>query len=144
MKQIDSLHAHFQLSRLGGNVRVIGTVESGIIQTCVVTLEPFTVEIEEKVDLRFSPQADVDALEAAAARCTGDHFVDVADASNLPDPIVEGRIDLAALAVEALALGLNPYPRKPGATFAGVWAGEEVDPAPVSPFTVLRNIKPPT
>ena len=34
-----------------------------------------------------------------------------------PDPIVDGKIDLGALAAEFLALGLDPYPRKPGVAF---------------------------
>jgi uncharacterized metal-binding protein YceD (DUF177 family) len=31
-----------------------------------------------------------------------------------PDPIINGRIDLGALAAEFFALGLDPYPHKPG------------------------------
>ncbi len=31
-----------------------------------------------------------------------------------PDPIIDGKIDLGALAAEFFALGLDPYPRKPG------------------------------
>ena len=34
-----------------------------------------------------------------------------------PDEIVNGKIDLGAVAAEFLALGLDPYPRKPGVDF---------------------------
>ena len=34
-----------------------------------------------------------------------------------PEPIVDGRLDLGALATEFLILGIDPYPRKPGAVF---------------------------
>ena len=40
------------------------------------------------------------------------------DGEDAPDPIVDGKIDLGALAAEFLALGLDPYPRKPGVAFA--------------------------
>ena len=34
-----------------------------------------------------------------------------------PDPVIDGKIDLGALAAEFFALGLDPYPRKPGVEF---------------------------
>jgi hypothetical protein len=34
-----------------------------------------------------------------------------------PDEIVNGKIDLGAVVAEFLALGLDPYPRKPGVDF---------------------------
>ncbi len=36
---------------------------------------------------------------------------------NEPEPLVDGVVDLGALATEFLILGLDPYPRKPGAVF---------------------------
>ena len=36
-----------------------------------------------------------------------------------PDPIVDGKIDLGALAAEFMILGLDPYPRKPGVVLTG-------------------------
>ncbi len=36
---------------------------------------------------------------------------------NEPEPLVDGIVDLGALATEFLILGLDPYPRKPGAAF---------------------------
>ena len=41
-------------------------------------------------------------------------------AEDPPEPIVNGAIDLGALAAEFLMLGLDPYPRKPGAVFEPV------------------------
>jgi hypothetical protein len=34
-----------------------------------------------------------------------------------PEPLVGGVVDLGAIATEFLVLGLDPYPRKPGAIF---------------------------
>ena len=50
-----------------------------------------------------------------------------------PDPIIDGKIDLGALAAEFFALGLDPYPRKPGVSFE---SPEEAE-ATVSPFSAL-------
>ena len=36
---------------------------------------------------------------------------------NDPEPLIGGVVDLGALAIEFLILGLDPYPRKPGAVF---------------------------
>ena len=36
---------------------------------------------------------------------------------NDPEPLIGGVVDLGALATEFLLLGLDPYPRKPGAVF---------------------------
>ena len=42
--------------------------------------------------------------------------VSIADEDE-PDLVIEGKIDIGALAAELFALGLNPYPRKPGVEF---------------------------
>ena len=54
-----------------------------------------------------------------------------------PDPLVDGKIDLGALAAEFFALGLDPYPRKPGVAFE-----PPAEPEPqATPFAVLRGGK---
>lgn len=137
--RIDRLEGRFRVARHAAGVQVTGKVEAEIVQTCVVSLEPFPAVVREPVDVRFVPEAEVDALEAAFARSSGDAFADVADAADFPDPIIDGRIDLGALASEFLALGLDPHPRKPGATFAAEAAAADAgDATNVSPFVVLR------
>ena len=54
-----------------------------------------------------------------------------------PDEIVNGQIDLGALTAEFLALGLDPYPRKPDADFQFEGGGERAD----SPFAALGKLK---
>lgn len=138
LDRVDRLEARFRIARRGTAVQVRGEVEADVVQTCVVSLEPFPAVVREPVDVRFAPEAEIDALEAALARPTGDWFEDVADAADVPDPIVNGRIDLGALAAEFLALGLDPHPRKPGATFAAETEATDSDTANVSPFAALR------
>ena len=55
--------------------------------------------------------------------------------NDAPDPLIDGKIDIGALATEFVALGLDPYPRKPGVTFEPPSDG----PGSVKPFSVLRS-----
>ena len=57
---------------------------------------------------------------AGAARET--LTVSLADEDD-PDPVIDGKIDLGALTAEFFALGLDPYPRKPGAEFVAPAGG---------------------
>ena len=56
------------------------------------------------------------------------------DAEDEPDPLIDGRIDLGELAAEFVALGLDPYPRKPGVEFE---APERTETKRTSPFASL-------
>jgi len=113
----------------GGGARATGAVHGDVTQTCVVTLEPFPATVEEEVDVRFAPLAD-------AARRPNEETVSMGEEDE-PDPIVDGRIDLGALAAEFLALGLDPYPRKPGVEFAQPPEPEAA--AEATPFAVLKG-----
>jgi uncharacterized metal-binding protein YceD (DUF177 family) len=114
---VAKLTATFTLRRAGrAGVRVSGVVHAEVTQTCVVSLEPFPATLDESVDVRFAPSADGSAARHGAPGAPADAIL--LDAEDAPDPIVDGRIDLGALAAEFLALGLDPYPRKPSAQFA--------------------------
>ena len=66
----------------------------------------------ETIDLVFMPHAADDA--------GGDGKTDEGEADAKWDdrePLINGVVDLGALATEFLVLGIDPYPRKPGAVF---------------------------
>lgn len=137
--EVTSMSSSFLLRREArGGVRVTGEVSATVVQTCVVSLEPFEANVRETVDLHFLPEA---ALEADRAR----RAKRVADPSNTeeeedePDPIVDGRIDVGTLAAESLTLGLDPYPKKPGMRFDDVARRDEAGPP--SPFAVLKTLR---
>jgi hypothetical protein len=156
---IAMLEADFHVARQGlARFNVTGTVRAKITQTCVLTLEPFDSDLVEEVDVDFAEpstavQSDAQAGARAGARVraqasdqasaqASDHgdaqFGAAAWADrDPPDPIENGAIDLGALAAEFFALGLDPYPRKPGAEFAAV-----SDPQDVAerPFDVLKKL----
>lgn len=93
-----------------GGARVTGAVHGALTQVCVVSLEPFPATIDEAVDVRFAPQEAADP-RFPAGRETQTFSLNDEDE---PDPVIDGKIDLGALAAEFFALGLDPYPRKPG------------------------------
>jgi uncharacterized metal-binding protein YceD (DUF177 family) len=126
------LEASFELMRQGHDgLRVAGRVVASVTQHCVVTLEPIESEIDENVDVVFAPQAD------AVPEKTAGSVLNAADAEEPPEPLRDGTVDLGALAIEFLILGIDPYPRKPGVVFAAPPAG---DPAS-HPFAALAALK---
>lgn len=110
--ELARLDATFDLTRRGkGGLRVAGTVSASVRQACVVTLDPVDSEIEEAVDVIFVPEH-----EAAAAGA--DAVLSPDGTPEPPEPLVGGVVDLGAVATEFLLLGIDAYPRKPGAVFA--------------------------
>ncbi len=110
LRGLPRLNASFDLTRRGSGLHVVGSISATVGQNCVVTLEPLTNEVEETIDLVFEPpQQAVGTAEAEGQQ----HGVKWDD----PEPLVGGVVDLGALAIEFLILGLDPYPRKGGAVF---------------------------
>jgi uncharacterized metal-binding protein YceD (DUF177 family) len=114
-----------------GGARVTGAVHGEFTQTCVVSLEPFDATLDEPVDARFAPRREEESARRPARETLTLSLADEDD----PDPVVDGRIDLGELTAEIFALGLDPYPRKPGAEF--VAPAEEAPPD--SPFAALAG-----
>jgi hypothetical protein len=130
---VGKLAATFSLKHgAGGTVRVRGEIRADVTQTCVVTLEPFEASLVEPVDVRFAPAREETPHGAARGEGGAQKIEDEDD----PDPILDGKIDLGALASEFLTLGLDPYPRKPGVAFEPP-AADGVD----SPFSALAPKK---
>ncbi len=110
---------------------VTGEIRARIGQVSVVSLEPFDTDVVEPVDVRF---ASAETIARIIANAPEDSEIDP------PDLIVDGAIDLGLLITEFLALGLDPYPRKPGEVFEPHIENLESE-APVSPFAALARLK---
>ncbi len=123
---IQALSGDFLLKTSAKGIHVTGVVKASITQVCVTTLENFDSDVEEEVEVDFAessgmpaePPTDINEYEP-------------------PDEIVNGQIDLGALTAEFLALGLDPYPRKPGVDFDYRDPADEKD----SPFAALNKLK---
>ncbi|HVC62012.1 MAG TPA: YceD family protein [Acetobacteraceae bacterium] len=116
-----ALRCVFRLTRLTADcVLAEGRLRAKVMQTCVVSLDDFKADIDERFRVRFVP----------AGQETDD-----------PDPeaddeigCVDGVLDLGEAAAEQLALALDPYPRAPGAELPEI----ETD-AQEHPFAALRR-----
>ena len=107
-------------------MHVAGEVKASITQICVASLEPFDSTVERGGRGRFRQAGGMPPEPP-----TEMHDYEP------PDEIINGKIDLGAVAAEFLALGLDPYPRKPGVDF------DFKDPADaeMSPFAALNVMK---
>jgi uncharacterized metal-binding protein YceD (DUF177 family) len=128
------LGASFDVTPHGrSGLHLVGRVSATVGQTCSVTLEPIENEVDETVDLVFVP---------AAAQPGGEE--DGEDGKEVeillldaPEALVDGVVDLGAVAAEFLILGIDPYPRKRGSVFQAPTVGEDT----AQPFAALAALK---
>lgn len=114
---------------------VRGTVVASITQPCVVTLEPLVQQVEEEIDLHFQPSMRIRSQgKEISIDPVGDDPPDVFDGESL---------DLGAIAAEHVALGIDLFPRAPGARFdlEADEGDDEEEEAEPSPFAVLEQLK---
>ncbi len=128
---VEALKAALHVSRHGrAGLRVQGRVEGRVVQTCVVTLEPVGEDIDETVDTIYAPEGSpVLNIELTPE--------ELASEESDIEPMSNGSIDLGGLVLEHLALGLDPYPRKPGVEFEPIREGPERE----SPFATLARLR---
>jgi hypothetical protein len=87
-------------------------------------------ELRERVDLLFVPPT--------AGSIAGQSEVTMRlDAREPADSLSDGTVDLGAVATEFFLLGIDPYPRKPGASFEFASAGDPES----HPFAALSALK---
>jgi len=120
------LEAAIDLARYGNGLRATGRVSATVEQTCVVTLEPVENHVDETIDVIFAPSSPGNDTDQSAAF----------EADEPPEVLSDGTADLGVIAAEFLLLGIDPYPRKPGAEFAPPAA----DRAATTPFAALAKL----
>ncbi|PIP00933.1 YceD family protein [Pleomorphomonas carboxyditropha] len=113
--------------------KVTGEVRAEVEQACVVTLEPVPESIREAVDLRFLPESEIEPA--------GEEIEVDVDAEDPPEPILGASVDLGVLTTEFIAVGLDPYPRKPGVEFTPFIEDDGGDDEGESPFAGLAALK---
>jgi uncharacterized metal-binding protein YceD (DUF177 family) len=113
----------FELRRAdASNIVSSGQLRAHVVQTCVVSLEPFEEDIEEDFLVRFVPEGtESDELD-----------LDAEDEI----PFAGHVIDLGEAASEQLALALDPFPRKPGVSLP-----DEAAATPDGPFAALLRLR---
>ena len=125
----------------GGRIlRLSGRLHAEIVQTCVITLEPVENTIEESFEILFKTRS-ADA-EPDSAALEGE-----ADAMAAAEPLDGDSVDIAEVAAGELALAIDPYPRKTGASLEpppgpGGWrAPPNEGTGRASPFEMLAALK---
>ena len=126
LASLDAFTAEVELAPTDAGWRLSGRVRASLAQTCGITLEPLPLEIDAPFVLSLAEAVEEDP----------DEIVITLDDES-PDLIENGQIDLGQYAVEQLALRLEPFPRKPGAEFV-----QPPEPAEISPFAVLKQLRP--
>ncbi|KIL98795.1 Conserved hypothetical protein in Ubiquinol-cytochrome C chaperone locus [Paramagnetospirillum magnetotacticum MS-1] len=134
--EVSEINAEFQMAPMGktGLFRVNGRLTARVTQTCVVTLAPVVTLVDEEISMTFGPPQGDDDMEGDEIEIDF-HEVDP------PDPIKDGAIDLGAVMVEHLALGIDPFPRAEGAEFAPLAEPPEAPEPKANPFAALASLK---
>ena len=131
---VESLVGDLIIERIKGSeiIRVRGRMSAEIQQFCVISGETVRGNLVESVDERFS-SSDETGIEIEIAF----------EEENPPEPIMEGKIDLAEIIAQYLAVAIDPYPRAPGAKIPQQYQDEEGDMLETrkNPFEVLSSLQ---
>ena len=134
---VGALAAQVRLKPIRGGevIRVNGRLTADVVQSCVVTLEPVPAHVDEEFDMTFSTAAEEEAEEDLSE-------IDLSlEDEDPPDPIVGGIIDVGEVVSEHLALALDPFPRKPGASIPAAREPAAEDDGRPNPFAVLAKLR---
>ena len=112
-------------------VELTGRFEAVVEQVCGVTLDPFEQPLAGEIEAHAVPAGSPNAASAEGGEIELDP-----DAADPPDVFAGDALDVAGYVVEHLALEIDPFPRKPGATFDYQPPAEEA-----SPFAALKKLK---
>ena len=131
---LDRLKAKAEIFPVSRNLfRVEASFEADLVQTCVVTLDPVPAQLSESFSALFG-----EGGPGMGALFAGE------DGEDEPEPIEGGAIDLGETVAQHLALSLDPYPRKQGASVPAEYAPgkDEESRGKVKPFAELGALKP--
>lgn len=146
LEAIGRLTATLRLRAVRGGpmVRVSGVLEAEVVQTCVITLDPVPAVVEERFEALFAPEALIDD---PGEEIDFDPYLSDED---IPEPMVNNRIDIGELTAQHLSLALDPYPHAEGVAFEAYDDGpveedeveEPAEPEKPNPFAALERLKP--
>lgn len=129
---IESLTADLTIRPWLDGAEIQGRLDAELTYTCSVSAEAFPDRLSGEVSLRVLPAGSQNAPQED----TAEELELDPEADDPPDMLDGDTLDLGGYVVEHLSLELDPFPRKPGATFE-----PPVETEPLSPFAVLRVLK---
>ena len=137
---VRSLTSEIQITRWKKDgVRIKGHVKAEVEQACVVTLEPVASKIDESFEQIFVPEGS--KLARVMLSDTAEMVLDP-EGPDAPEVFVGDTIDAGEVIAEAVALAIDPYPRKKDIEFEGHIEDDASGPdARPSPFAALKDWK---
>lgn len=136
-----NFNARYTISELGrGRYQVAGTFAAVLVQTCVVTLDPFDQTVEEPFEFEFWPAEQLAPDPGASA--TGREIEIDGLSGEDPEPIINGRLEIGPVLYQLLAAATDPFPRGPEAELERTEAGDPDRERSKHPFAALRRLKP--
>lgn len=149
ISSVNKLLVEFKVFRPNGGflVEVHGHIVADVVQECVVSCDPVLEHIEEDFEAFFAnmeravllsrKRKDMDLQNGAAE-------VEISEEREEPEPIIDGQIDLADVAMQFLSLALDSYPKADGVSYDGETDEDpRAEPAESrkNPFEALRQLK---
>ena len=112
-----------------GILDVSGEVRAGLTLISVISLDEFEKVYKSNFNLTYDTNATYEQIREMDE--------DIED--DIPDIVIDGKIDLGDIAIEQLALVMEDHPRKDGEEFTSVI--EDDSPVRENPFAVLSKLK---
>jgi len=135
---LSAFEAELTVQEIAGAIRIVGHVTADVVQPSVVSLEPVPDHIDDHFVLELVSE------DEAARRDEDESYADP-DAPEY-DALTSDSIDLGDIAVQTLAMALDPYPRRSDENLSdSATHGVEIDGgplAPESPFAALKDMAP--
>ncbi len=145
---VDEVKADFVLSQPKGNhaVKVEGRITAKVKQTCVVTLEPLRVVIDEEMESYYADYSQATPFSKAKKNLYSKYGMDeipIMEEDEEPESMRDGKIDLGELAMQYLSLAIDPYPHKEGLSEEEKvsTAGKTEEETYKNPFEALRDLQ---
>jgi hypothetical protein len=127
----DDLSVTYEVHPLrSGIYRLTGRIRAGVVQACVVTLEPVPARLDEPINVELRP-ADMMPVSSDAEQ-------GILDAADI-EPLDGDDIDLGLLVLEHISTALDPYPRKAGVEFEGSRLPGAADANPFAALAILKG-----
>lgn len=134
IKSLPSLKADVTVKPWLDGAELGGRLDAVVEYVCGISLDPFEEKLRGDIEIRVVPAGSPNASEPDSS---AELELDL-DSPDAPDVLDGDAIDVAAYVVEHLALEIDPFPRKPGATFDYQPPEEEA-----SPFAALKKLTDP-
>lgn len=127
--QVLSLRADLTVRR-AGLIILEGVFSAQVIQTCVVSLEPFETTVSAPFKVFFDP----------ALKKENNQIIDIDIGDEEAEPVQNGMIDAGAVVAEQFGLHLDLFPKKTTKPFVYEDPLSAAEEEQKHPFRVLKNL----